>query len=91
MVFKKPLTGEQRAFALFLYQEKKYSLAQIAVRAKMSKTSVWRLIRGNLLKTSCTENNKKRGRCELLSLRDKGKLNRSLNFASPGESKLYSY
>ncbi len=36
--------AEQCAFALFLHQEKRYLLRQVAVRGNMSKTSVWRIV-----------------------------------------------
>lgn len=75
MAFKRRLTADQRAFALFLYQEREYSLQQIAVRAKMSKASVWRVVRGN--RTEIKKSGK-RGRRRILTLRDRRKLNRAL-------------
>lgn len=78
MVFRKRLTHEQRAFALFLHQEKKYSLRQVAARASMSKTSVWRIVHGLKRSSSTTTNTKRRGRRQLLSVRDKRKLKRAV-------------
>lgn len=78
MAFKRHLTAEQRAFVLFLHQERKYSLQQIAIRTKMSKASVWRIVRGNRTERKTVKNSAKRGRRKILSLRDSRKLNRAL-------------
>ena len=78
MASRKRLAPEQCAFALFLHQEKRYSLRQVAVRTKMSKSSVWRIVRnkrGKSKSKSCG----KRGRRKVLTLRDRRKLNRAVH------------
>ena len=78
MASRKRLAPEQCAFALFLHQEKRYSLRQVAVRTKMSKSSVWRIVRnkrGKSKSKSCG----KRGRRKALTLRDRRKLNRAVH------------
>ena len=40
MVFRKRVTGEQRALAIFLRHESKYTLAEIAKKTKMSQSKV---------------------------------------------------
>ena len=77
MALRKRLTAEQCAYALFLHQEKRYSPRQVAVRSKMSKSSVWRIVRdkrGKGKDKSCS----KRGRRKALALRDRRKLNRAV-------------
>ena len=40
MVFRKRVTGEQRALAILLRHERKYTLAEIAKKTKMSQSKV---------------------------------------------------
>ena len=67
MVFTKPLRAE-RALAVFLHQEKKYSYREIALRTKLSKSSVRRVLFERKSSTS-QDKNRSRGRPQLLNLR----------------------
>ena len=77
MASRKRLTAEQCAFALVLYEEKNYSLRQVAVRTKMSKSNVFRIVRHKRRKIK-DKNCSKRGRRRALTLRDRRKLNRAV-------------
>lgn len=76
MVFKKRLTGEQRALAIFLRSERKYSYAEIGKKTKMSPSSVFRVVNG--AKRNKATERKKLGRHEKLTVRDKRKLHRAI-------------
>ena len=78
MLFKKCLTAEQRAFALFLHREKRYSLREVAIRAKMSKTTAWHIVRAQHSTTEGGKKFTKRGCHKKLTARDSRKLNRAL-------------
>ena len=79
MVFKALLSPQQCAFAAYLREEKHYSMHQIAVRAKMSKTSVWRIVHGKRSQIRKVKvNHAKCGRRKILTSRDRRKLSRSL-------------
>ena len=71
------ITAEQRALALLLRRECKYSYRKIAIKTNMSKTSVQRVIKEgvnrNKEKVKCY-----RGRRKLLTSRDERKLKRAI-------------
>ncbi len=74
------ITAEQRALAVLLRREFKYSYRNIALKTNMSKTSVQRVIKGLILKIQDTKNLKKsyQGRRKSLTERDERKLKRAI-------------
>ena len=72
------LTAEQRALAILLRREFKYSYRNIVLKTNMSKTSVQRVIRR--FDTKNTKNLKKfyQGRRKSLTERDEHKLKRAI-------------
>ena len=78
MVFRKRVTGEQRALAMFSRHERKYTLAEIAKKTKMSQSSVWKVVYGKDTMRHSERKYLKRGRREKLTARDKRKLYRAI-------------
>ena len=81
MVYRKPILPEQRALVLLLNHEKNYSQRQIASIVKISKSSVFDIIKkANERNKQRIVNKKelKRGRPRLLSERDKRRLKRAI-------------
>ena len=79
MVYRKPILPEQRALVLLLNHEKNYSQRQIASIVKISKSSVFDIIKKSNERNKQRIVNKKeskRGRPRLLSERDKRRLKR---------------
>lgn len=67
MVLKKRLTGEQRALAMFVRSEWKYTLAEMAKKTKMSPSSVLRVVNGKDCKRQKGKS-RKRGREDFIGL-----------------------
>ena len=78
MAFTKRIDAEKCALAVFLYSEKKYTMQDIASRLDVSKSSVWRIVKGRQNKNNVRKVQKKRGRPEKLNAREKRSLERAI-------------
>ena len=78
MVFLRRISDETRALVKFLHMEKKYSIREIALRAKISKSSVARYLKES--NQPCWKQDKKSnmGRPKILSACDVRRLRRSI-------------
>ena len=78
MVFLRRISDETRALVKFLHMEKKYSIREIALRAKISKSSVARYLKESNEPRGKQDKKSNMGRPKILSARDVRRLRRSI-------------
>ena len=78
MVFLRRISDETQALVKFLHMEKKYSVREIALRAKISKSSAARYLKESNQPRGKQDKKSNMGRPKILSARDVRRLRRSI-------------